>query len=99
MANVNKIIGSLATAINKVTGSVISGLSKIMGATISLFTDTQCAAKSFTTGTANAVYITDSDVISMVSKGILDKPSASLLDVPGTYCISKSKAARAASHR
>ena len=41
MANVNKIIGSLATAINKVSGSAISGLSKIMGATISLFSNTQ----------------------------------------------------------
>jgi hypothetical protein len=61
MANVNKIIGSLATAINKVSGSAISGLSKIMGATISLFTDTQAVAKSVTTGSGNAVYITDSD--------------------------------------
>ena len=41
MANVNKIIGSLATAINKVSGSAISGLAKIMGATISLFSNTQ----------------------------------------------------------
>ena len=61
MANVSKIIGSLATAINKVTGSAISGLSKIMGATISLFTDTTAVSKSVTTGTGNAVYITDSD--------------------------------------
>jgi len=61
VANVNKIIGSLATAINKVTGSAISGLSKIIGATISLFTDDNAVAKSVTTGTANAVYITDDD--------------------------------------
>ena len=61
MGTVNKITGSLATAISKVSGSAISGIAKIMDQVISLFTDTQCAAKSFTTGTANAVYITDSD--------------------------------------
>lgn len=55
MANVDKIIGSLATAINKVSGSAISGLAKIIGATISLFSNT----KSLSHGTANttdAVY-------------------------------------------
>ena len=50
MANVNKIIGSLATAINKVSGSAISGLSKILGATISLWSNT----KSLSHGIVNA---------------------------------------------
>ena len=49
MANVNKIIGSLATVINKVSGSAISGISKIIGATISLFSNT----KSLSHGTSN----------------------------------------------
>ena len=49
MANVDKIIGSLATAINKVSGSAISGLANIMGAVISLFSNT----KSLSHGTAN----------------------------------------------
>lgn len=49
MANVNKIIGSLATAINKVSGSAISGLANIMGAVISLFSNT----KSLSHGIAN----------------------------------------------
>ena len=60
MANVNKIIGSLATAINKVSGSAISGLAKIMGATISLFTNTQ----SLEHGPAN---VTDAVIASSTS--------------------------------
>ena len=55
MANVNKIIGSLATAINKVTGSAISGISKIIGATISLFSNTQSLSHG-TANTTDAVY-------------------------------------------
>tara|TARA_R110002020_G_scaffold258332_2_gene472113 strand:- start:14582 stop:15526 length:945 start_codon:yes stop_codon:yes gene_type:complete len=61
MGTVNKITGSLATAISKVSGTAISGIAKIMDQVISLFTDTKAAAKAPTTGTANAVYITDSD--------------------------------------
>ena len=55
MANIEKIIGSLATAIDKVTGSAITGIDKVIGATISLFSNT----KSLSHGTANttdAVY-------------------------------------------
>jgi len=55
MANVNKIIGSLATAINKVSGSAISGLSKIIGATISLFSNTKSLSHGIVNGT-DAVY-------------------------------------------
>ena len=55
MANVNKIIGSLATAINKVTGSAISGISKIIGATISLFSNTKSLSHGIVNGT-DAVY-------------------------------------------
>ena len=50
MANANKIIGSLTTAINKVSGSAISGLANIMGAVISLFSNT----KSLSHGVANS---------------------------------------------
>ena len=60
MANVSKIIGSLATAINKVSGSAISGLSKIVGATISLFSNTQ----SLSHGVAN---VTDAVVAASTS--------------------------------
>jgi len=55
MANVNKIIGSLATAINKVSGSAISGLSKIIGATISLWSNTKSLSHGVVNGT-DAVY-------------------------------------------
>jgi len=55
MANVNKIIGSLATAINKVSGSAISGISKIIGATISLFSNTKSLSHGIVNGT-DAVY-------------------------------------------
>ena len=61
MSQINKITGNLATAINKVSGSAISGIAKVIGQVVSLFVDTKCASKSVTTGTANAVYITDSD--------------------------------------
>ncbi len=61
MGTVSKITGTLATAISKISGSAITGLANIMGQVISLFTDTQAVAKSVTTGSGNAVYITDSD--------------------------------------
>jgi len=51
MANVNKIIGSLATAINKVSGSAISGLAKIIGATIALFSNTKSLSHGIVDGT------------------------------------------------
>ena len=51
MANVNKIIGSLATVINKVSGSAISGISKIIGATISLFSNTKSLSHGIADGT------------------------------------------------
>jgi len=40
MGTVNKITGTLATAISKISGVTISGISNIMGQTISLFTYT-----------------------------------------------------------
>ena len=55
MANVDKIIGSLATAINKVSGSAISGLAKIIGATISLWSNTKSLSHGIVNGT-DAVY-------------------------------------------
>ena len=61
MGTTSKITGTLATAINKVSGTAISGLANIMGQIISLFTDDKAVAKSITTGTGQAVYITDSD--------------------------------------
>ena len=61
MGTVSKITGTLATAISKISGNAISGLANIMGQVISLFTDTQAVSKSVTTGSSNAVYITDSD--------------------------------------
>ena len=51
MANANKIIGSLATAINKVSGSAISGIAKIIGATISLFSNTKSLSHGIADGT------------------------------------------------
>jgi hypothetical protein len=61
MANAGKVTTSLVTAISKIANTAISGIANIAGAVVSLFTDTQCASKSITTGSANAVYITDSD--------------------------------------
>jgi len=61
MGTVSKITGKLATAISKVSGTAITGIAKIMDQVISLFTDAKAVAKSPTTGTGNAVYITDSD--------------------------------------
>ena len=61
MGTTSKITGTLATAISKVSGTVISGLANIMGQTISLFTNANSAAKSLTTGTAQAIYVTDSN--------------------------------------
>ena len=61
MANINKIIGVAATAINKVSGVAISGIANVFGQVVSLFTNTQAVAKSITTGTAQAIYLTDSN--------------------------------------
>jgi len=61
MGTTSKIMVSLATAINKVSGSAISGLANIVGQTISLFTNANSVAKSLTTGTAQAIYVTDSN--------------------------------------
>ena len=61
MGTVNKITGTLATAINKVSGVAITGVSKVIGQLIALFTDDNAVAKSITTGTGQAVYIKDSD--------------------------------------
>ena len=61
MGTINKITGVLATAINKVSGVAISGVSKVIGQIVSLFTDDNAVAKSISTGTSEAVYITDSD--------------------------------------
>ena len=61
MGTTSKITGTLATAISKVSGTVISGLANIMGQTISLFTNANSVAKSLTTGTAQAIYVTDSN--------------------------------------
>jgi len=73
MANVSKIIGSLATAINKVSGSAISGLSKIMGATISLFSNTKSLSHGITSevdfataaSTASDFQLTEADAWSI----------------------------------
>jgi len=61
MANASKVATSLVTAINKITNTAISGIAKITGVVVSLFSDDNAVAKSVTTGTANAVYIADSD--------------------------------------
>ena len=61
MADINKIIGVAATAINKVSGVAISGIANVFGQVVSLFTNTQAVAKSITTGTAQAIYLTDSN--------------------------------------
>jgi hypothetical protein len=61
MGTTSKITGKLATAISKVSGTVISGLANIMGQVISLFTDDNAVAKSTSTGSGEAVYITDSN--------------------------------------
>ena len=61
MGTTSKITGTLATAISKVSGTVISGLANIMGQTISLFTNANSVAKSLTTGTAQAIYVADSN--------------------------------------
>ena len=61
MADINKIIGVAATAINKVSGAAISGIAKVIGQVVSLFTNTQAVSKSLTTGTAQAVYVADSN--------------------------------------
>ena len=61
MADINKIISVAATAINKVVGVAISGIAEIVDQAVSLFTNAQAVSKSITTGTAQAVYVTDSN--------------------------------------
>ena len=61
MADINKIISVASTAINKVSGVAISGIAKVIGQVVSLFTNAQAVSKSITTGTAQAVYVTDSN--------------------------------------
>ena len=61
MADINKIIDVAATAISKVSGVAISGIAKVIGQVVSLFSNTQAVSKSLTTGTAQAVYVADSN--------------------------------------
>ena len=61
MADINKIISVAATAINKVSGVAITSIANVFGQVVSLFTNAQAASKSITTGTAQAVYVTDSN--------------------------------------
>ena len=66
MADINKIIGVAATAITKVSGVAISAIAKVIdqvvaAAGLSTITDVNAVAKSITTGTTQAVYITDSN--------------------------------------
>jgi len=61
MGTTSKITGTLATAINKVSGVAISSLANIIGQAIALFTNANSIAKSITTGTAQAVYVADSN--------------------------------------
>ena len=61
MADINKIISVAATAINKVVGVAISGIAEIVDQAVSLFTNAQAVSKSITTGTAQAIYVTDSN--------------------------------------
>ena len=61
MADINKIISVAATAVNKVVGVAISGIAEIVDQAVSLFTNAQAVSKSITTGTAQAVYVTDSN--------------------------------------
>ena len=61
MADINKIISVAATAINKVVGVAISGIAEIVDQAVSLFTNTNAVSKSITTGTAQAIYVTDSN--------------------------------------
>lgn len=61
MADINKIISVAATAINKVVGVAISGIAEIVDQAVSLFTNTKAVSKSITTGTAQAIYVADSN--------------------------------------
>ena len=61
MADINKIISVAATAIGRVSGVAISGIANVFGQVVSLFTNAQAVSKSITTGTAQAVYVTDSN--------------------------------------
>ena len=61
MADINKIISVAATAISRVSGVAISGIANVFGQVVSLFTNAQAVSKSITTGTAQAIYVTDSN--------------------------------------
>lgn len=61
MTGLNKIISVAATAISKVSGVAISGIANVIGQVVSLFTNAQAVSKSITTGTAQAVYVADSN--------------------------------------
>jgi hypothetical protein len=61
MADINKIIGVAATAITKVSGVAISGIANVFGQVVSLFTNTQAVSRSLTAGTAQSVYLADSN--------------------------------------
>jgi hypothetical protein len=61
MADINKIISVSATSISRVSGVAISGIAKVIDQVVSLFTNTQAASKSITTGTAQAIYVADSN--------------------------------------
>ena len=61
MANASKVTTSLVTTISKIADTVISGIANIAGAVVSLWADVNAVAKSISTGSAEAVYITDDD--------------------------------------
>ena len=61
MADINKIIGVAATAISKVSGVAISGIAKVIDQVVSLFTNTQAASKSITTGSGQTIHLADTN--------------------------------------
>lgn len=61
MAVVSKISSLAIASVNKVSGLAKSSMAKLIGIVNTLFPDDNAVAKSITTGTGQAVYITDSD--------------------------------------
>ena len=89
MADIDKIIGLTATAINKVSGVAISGIAKVINQVVVLFTNTQAASKSITSGTGQTILLSDTNSMG-VEWDQLDDFSISFWVKPGWTSLSNS---------
>tara|TARA_R110001632_G_scaffold97517_1_gene204069 strand:+ start:62 stop:994 length:933 start_codon:yes stop_codon:yes gene_type:complete len=87
MADIDKIIGLAATAINKVSGVAISGIAKVINQVVVLFTNTQAASKSITSGTGQTILLSDTNSMG-VEWDQLDAFSISFWVKPGWTSLS-----------